>query len=296
MRKPLSEKSIAQITYPADDRPRREGGLEWASGFFAETEQFGRVCITCAHVFHDHPGKDRQVVLVNGYPARLLLDAWQDFGVDIAVVEVPEPLQADAEISYHSLGVATTPHRVYYCHGWSPVAGTPGVLELVKIWGPRLPGGPVRAPQAGRRAYTVWRLRNDVPDDDSGLAFSTKNFQRGWSGAPVFNVRRRMEDDRVVGVLSVVQADGRAGLAVSVEKLDFLRPADPQQDEGRLVRIERGWIDRLLPGRRNGDGFEIVFQDTDRPPTLYEARFQEITNLDVSPPVPPPRSPYDQLG
>jgi hypothetical protein len=289
----LTAKSIALITYAADLRDS-EGPVRYATGFFVETERYKKVCVTCAHVFEQHPGPDRDLIFVNGIPAKLLLNAAGEYGVDVALIEPPQQILEDREIHFHRLGRSRAVNRIYYSHGWSLLEGYRDAVKLVKIWGPRLERSTVQHLPPRPVTHTVWVLRNDVYDPQSGRQFSARNFAPGWSGAPVFNVRPPGERDRVIGVLSVVAEEGSRAVAVSIERLDFLYPADDETQEGWVSQVEPTVWEKLVGrlGTPPPPRFQIRY-DQSEDPKLFHLRFTEITKQPVCPPVPEPPSPYD---
>jgi hypothetical protein len=144
--------------------------------------------------------------------------------------------------------------------------------------------------------YATWRLRNDVFDLKSGRKFSTKNFAPGWSGSPVFNVRKNIDEHCVIGVLSVVAQEEGEALAVSIEKLDFLRPVEVQSEEAWYGRApENLWHKAAVWLRlRTAEPRYIVrYDDGSEERQLYHVRYSEITGQPVCPPMPEPASPYD---
>ncbi len=293
---PLSKESIAKITYSPSLGTDTDEPLRYATGFFINSEEFGPACVTCAHVVHAHPGPNYDVLYVNGHQTAVLLDAGRDFGVDVALLQVP-PKVLESGITFHLLGRSSAVNRIYYSHGWSVLQGQESAVEFVKVWGPRFDHSTVQSLRAGTTPHNVWRLRNDVFDPKSGRTFSTKNFAPGWSGAPVFNVREDLHEHRVIGVLSIVAEQEGKALAVSIESLDFLRPADEQCREGWFGPApENFW--RRLGGRLGlkaaGLRTQVIRYDDETPERhLHNIRFREITAQPVSPPRPAPPSPYD---
>jgi len=286
-------KSIALITYAADLR-NGDGPPRYATGFFVDTQRYGKVCVTCGHVFKQHPGPDRESIFVNGTRAKLLLNAADDLGADVALIELPESMRQDPELYFHRLGRSRAINRIYYSHGWNLLEGYEDAVKLVKIWGPRLERSAVQHLPPRPVTHAVWVLRNDVYDPQSGRQFSSRNFAPGWSGAPVFNVRPPGQGDRVIGVLSVVADEGARAVAVSVENLDFLYPADDEAQEGWVGQAEPTLWEKLV-GRFSAPRtphFQIRF-DQAEDPKLFHLRFAEITKQPVCPPVPEPPSPYD---
>jgi hypothetical protein len=288
-----SQKSIALITYTPS--ASSEETLKYASGFFVETEQYGKVCVTCAHVVERHPGPDKNILYVNDCPTSVCFNGNQELGVDVALLKVPQEV-LDSGVHFHKLGRSASVNKLYYSHGWSLPRGQ-SFVELSKVWGPRLDYSTAKTLRRGSQMHTVWRLRNDVPDKNLGRSFSTSNFSPGWSGAPVFNVRRNIDDHRVIGVLSVVAQEEGEAIAVSVELLDFLRPSEEQTEEGWVCRAPenplRHWIEKLT-GRSYPTEYILSFSDEEASDDqLYNVRFSEITQQPVSPPSLQPPSPYD---
>jgi hypothetical protein len=234
---------------------------------------------------------------MNGLPARLKLNALLRYGVDVALVEIPEPLARHPGLVYQRLGIPGDANRVYYTHGWSSPPELTSDPLFEKAWGPRLRRLEV-APLKAFPPHVAWSLRNDAFHPAQRQAFSARNFQVGWSGAPVFNVRRTLEAHCVIGVLRVVALDGGSAMAVSVESLEFLGEAEPQSEEGRVLRVRPGLWQSMrvilgLAGNMARPRYEIGFEDPPHDKSLYELRTEEILGGPASPPVPEPRSPLD---
>jgi hypothetical protein len=296
---PLLKESIARITYaPNAIEESGDGGLKYASGFFVDTEIYGKVCITCAHVIEDHPGPNKDVLYVNEVETKVRFNAGTELGIDVALLEAPREV-LDSGVHLHKLGASSVLNRIYYTHAWTVFPARPGALEFSKVWGPRFAHDDQRLARRGARIYGTWRLRNDVFDPRSGRNFSSKNFAPGWSGSPVFNVRAKLEDHRVIGVLSVVAQEEGEALAVSIEQLDFLRPMEPQVGEAWVGRAPESPLLRAaarlgLMKRTSGACYAIRFDEGEAERQLYNIRFTEITGQPVSPQVPQPPSPYDR--
>lgn len=295
----LPRESIALITYDRTTLGEEsDAELKYASGFFVETQDYGRVCVTCAHVVAKHPGPDKSRLFVNNFPATVKFDAAAELGIDVALLEVSEDLVGTG-IHFHQLGTSSALNRIYYSHGWSTLPAQPNTVEFIKVWGPRFERTSLRRVFAGARSHAVWRLRNDIYDPKSGRSFSTKNFSPGWSGAPVFNVRPNVRDHRVIGVLSIVAEEEGKALAVSVEELDFLRPAEAQVGEGWFGRAPESRLQQLagrlgITQRSVAPRYVIRFDEGEPEQKLYSLRFMEITSQPVCPPISEPPSPYDR--
>jgi len=267
---PYAKQSIAVLRYGA------VGGH--ATGFFVDTRNHGHVCVTAAHVFHRdrHPGPDRAHILVNGKPARLIFNAFEEYGIDVALVSIPTELDV-AALTFHSPGVSRNDQSAFYSHAWSAPKAQPNRLMFTKIWGVRF--GPEEtidndADPEKVTAVKQWLLRSDVAKRPT--QFEPAIFQPGWSGAPVFNVRSLVVDHRVIGVLSSHAGD-REATAVSVESLDFLEPREAQTDE-------------ILP-----PPLVVRRQATvDATAELAALRFAEITDQEICPKISEPASPYDE--
>jgi hypothetical protein len=296
---PLLKESIARITYaPNAVEQGAEGGLKYASGFFVDTEKYGKACVTCAHVVDDHPGPNKDVLYVNEIESRVLFNAGTELGIDVALLESQREV-LESGVHLHQLGTTSVLNRIYYTHAWSVFQARPGALEFSKVWGPRFAYDSQRLARRGAKIYGTWRLRNDVYDPRSGRSFSSKNFAPGWSGSPVFNVRERLDDHRVIGVLSVVAQEEGEALAVSIEQLDFLRPMEPQAGEAWVGRAPEGPLQRAaarlgLMKRSGKPRYAIRYDAGEGERQLYNIRFTEITGQPVCPQVPQPPSPYDR--
>lgn len=306
----LATSSIAQLYYPG------EPPIFAGNGFFVETAEHPEgVCVTCAHLFDEHPGRasERHKIIVNGHESRLLYSAWEEHEVDVALVEIPEGAREDQSVVFQKLGVSDeTAGAVFYICSWSPEDG--GSRIFVKVWGARLERQEFSAGSGGKTHFR-WRLRNDRPDAEAEVKHSTKNFKKGWSGAPVFNVRSQLEDHRVIGIFSSVEkSDPESGSVVtgarciSLATLDFLRPAEWQEGEGVVVekRDEPTFFRRLFsafypqaPAPAENPPGVIVFE---RPglsseineANVYRQRASEILRTLQYVLVPEPPSLYDE--
>jgi hypothetical protein len=297
---PLPPESIALITYEPDAGDRvGDAGLKYASGFFIETAAHGKVCVTCAHVLKDHPGPNKKIFYVNGVETKVCFDAWPCFGVDVALLEVPPELLTDGLLYYHKLGASQPVNGIYYTHAWSEFRPQAGAVEFNKVWGPRLVDAHQKQVRRGARTYGTWILRNDRFDPASGRSFSRKNFAPGWSGSPVFNVRERLEDHRVIGVLSIVAQEEGEAHAISIERLDFLQPVEPQIREGWLGRAPEPPWKRLASRLRLASAkpqYVIRYDEDPQERQLFNMRYTQITGQPVCPPIPEPISLYDVSG
>ncbi|MBV8547076.1 MAG: hypothetical protein JO093_20115 [Acidobacteria bacterium] len=275
---PLHTQSIVVLRYPGD------AAKGHATGFFVDTKHYGRVCVTAAHVFSKnfHPGPDRTKILVNGRLTELSYNAFDTLGIDVALVKIPHDLSQDMIIC-HTPGVSLRGDSAYYAHAWSGPKADPNSLTFTKIWGVRF--GPLETidndadPLVAER-YMRWRLRSDVGSRDRS---EPAIFQPGWSGAPVFNVRAAIANQRVIGVLSKTNGD-REAFAVSVESLEFLEPREPQNDEIFPVPPGSKWVPDL-----RADASQTTLAD------INAQRFEEILNQRAVPKIRAPLSPYDQL-
>jgi len=266
---PLPKRSIAVLRYSTDN-------TGYATGFFVDTKNHGRVCVTAAHVFRrdHHPGPDRTHILVNGKPSKLVFDAFETHGIDVALVAIPE--LDPKELYFHTPGVSQHGESAFYAHAWSAPKSQPLRLQFTKIWGIRFGPDEMLDNEADpTKALPVkqWLLRSDVAK--RATSYEPAIFQPGWSGAPVFNVRSSLTDHRVIGVLSSHAGD-REATAVSVESLEFLEPREVQGEE-------------IMPPPL-----------TERQPTtpggtaeVAAMRFQEILEQSICPKIIAPDSPYD---
>ena len=270
----LNKESIALIDFGSPE-------LGHASGFFANVEGHGPVCITNAHVFsstNDPRKLDRESVFINGYEAKLKHEAWSGSSRDVALVHVPEPLIS--QVKFHPLGFSDEKYRLFYCIGWS-VNDVKGI-ELKKIWGLR--DLTTYAPIGGKSAASFWKLKSALEGSNSPV----DRFQRGWSGAPVFNVRPLGVEDYVVGILQTVgQADT---YAYAVQSLDFLSPREKQENEGRTVRAIPNWWKRTFSMDPGEPEYVIEFEDR-----YHDVKHEEIVGRPVERPQARPASPYDHV-
>jgi hypothetical protein len=270
MPNPYPSRSIAVLRYP-------QGSTGYATGFFVDTKNFGAVCVTSAHVFFRdrHPGPDRTKILINGKLATLKFDAFKAFGIDVALIDIPEDFDR-ASLIFHTPGVSLNDASAFYAHAWSAPREQPQRPVFTKIWGVRF--GPHEAidndadPEVAR-PVKQWLLRSDVAKRPS--RYEAAIFQEGWSGAPVFNVRSAVSDSRVIGVLSSTAGE-REATAVSVESLEFLEPREEQREE-------------IMPPalvRRGGQAADAVAE-------VAALRYAEIIEQDICPKITEPSSPYD---
>lgn len=269
----LPWESIALIDFGSPE-------LGHATGFFADVEGWGKVCITNAHVFSttlDPANLDREEVFIFERRARLLFDGWSAHKRDVALVEVPEDLKS--VVHYHRLGFSSDKYRLFYSVGWSLNGVTKG-KALKKIWGLR--DLTVQAPAGGNSATWFWELQSKIEQ-----ASPVDRFQRGWSGAPVFNVRRRGEEDCVIGILQAVTKDDNA-YAYAIQSLDFLKPSEKQEQEGRTVRTIPTFWKRVFSLDVTEAAYEIGFEDS-----YHDIKHEEIVGGPVVRPQKRPDSPYD---
>lgn len=305
---PYDTDSIAILRYPPSGSDRQPKGH--ASGFFVESEEYGPVCVTCAHVFHPeyHPGPDRTKIMVNGHLANLKFDAFEHYGIDIALVEIPPTLDT-SNLTFHELGATERRGRAFYAHAWSPTVEEGEQLVFTKIWGARTKlweGYDSRAAATHARKYKTWLLRNDIKREQPAQ-FDPTHFHQGWSGAPVFNVRERLDEHAVIGVVSIVSREPRGEMrreanAISIESLAFLKPKRRQEREARPVRARRSALRTLLASfmtEPDEERFDLAFEDDAGPgsatlASIATARFEETADEVVCPPVPWAPSPYDK--
>jgi hypothetical protein len=287
----IDTKSIACISFLGESLSYANG-FNYANGFFTHTEQWGKICITTAHILENQRGRP---ILVNGFASDVLYDARRNVGVDVAILRLPEQIENNSQIHFHKLAVAKAAGSVFYTHGWSLPQELSQLEEpyFEKIWGVRLKLQEKKSKHLSERSYKAWILRNDVNAKQT-MPFSSGKFSRGWSGAPVFNVVRNVHDHKVIGVLKAVEENGSSSLAISVESLEFLQPQLEKEDEGVVFSVLPP-IWRRLSYR--GPKYVIGYQNNYRKSALakiFARRFEETMGFEASPPSPEPESPYDQ--
>jgi hypothetical protein len=280
---PPPQRSIVRLTY-ATEEPRHE----YATGFFVDTREFGKVCVTAQHFFrpgfYHGPKGEPKKALVNGKLAELIFDAYEEYGIDVALVTIPPDLPAE-EIYFHTVGISRKSNSAFYAHAWSGSREEPTGLHFTKIWGVRVKLQPAidGAAKARKEMPVVWwSLQSHVAKLPE--PFDTQFFQSGWSGAPVFNVRSEVDAPRVVGVLSKHVGE-RDAKAVSVESLEFLEPREPKLDDTEVMPPA------LNPQYQQA--IEQVSSDRLSRREIALLKFQEIAGVPPVPKIAAPPSPYD---
>lgn len=193
------EKSIVLIT-SASDNSRKADVIGTGFAFYRKDNY--TYLLTCAHVVEDVGGKEN--VLVNDIPTEVLaIGDVKNF--DLAVLGVK-----NLKVELFYLTSLSASENVKFWIAGHFLYGEEKKILLETVEGTL---GKKRFVRQNNQTVAAWKLLINEGD----------RLRKGYSGAPVVDLKA----DRVFGITTDMEKDGREGLAISVEALEKIWPQVP---------------------------------------------------------------------
>ncbi len=197
--------SVLPIRIGKDDNTEFKG-----TGFIIHSSQDATYIITCWHVIEDFKENEGEQIKAGNFDAKLF-DSGKDYGLDLAILKIPQRLYDDQgnDLPVLNLCKSGNKEKIISILGW--------IEHVDKL------GQIVQRPIEGELGSEI-NFNNDkskniyIPAWDLVIHEPHYQLQPGYSGSPVID----KETNYVLGIASSREGFGKWGQAIAVENIELL--------------------------------------------------------------------------